>query len=63
MATTAKQGHAIAFPEPEPWPEPVDGAALLDEIATTIRAHVVMPDDGRDAARCGSCTPICSIVS
>ena len=28
-----KQGHAISFPEPEPWPEPVDGAALLDGIA------------------------------
>jgi putative DNA primase/helicase len=44
-----KQGHAITFPEPEPWPEPVDGAALLNEIATAIRAHVVMPDHCRDA--------------
>ena len=34
----SKQGHAIAFPEPEPWPEPVNGAALLDEIATTVRS-------------------------
>jgi putative DNA primase/helicase len=39
-----KQGHAISFPEPEPWPEKVDGAVLLDEIATAIRRHVVMSD-------------------
>src|SRR5262249_31313360 len=43
-----KQGHAISFPEPEPWPEEVDGAALLDEIATAIRRYVVMPDHDRD---------------
>jgi putative DNA primase/helicase len=45
-----KQGHAISFPEPEPWPQPVDGAELLDEIATAIRNHVVMSDAARDAA-------------
>jgi putative DNA primase/helicase len=39
-----KQGHAISFPEPEPWPEEVDGALQLDEIATAIRRHVVMSD-------------------
>jgi uncharacterized protein DUF3631 len=44
----SKQGHAIAFPEPEPWPEPVNGAALLDEIATTLRSYVVMLDHCRD---------------
>jgi len=44
-----KQGHAIVFPEPEPWLEPVDGAALLDGIAEAIRNHVFMPDHCRDA--------------
>src|SRR6516162_10055285 len=44
----SKQGHAIAFPEPEPWPEPVNGAGLLDEIATTVRSYVVMLDHCRD---------------
>ena len=44
-----KQGQAISFPEPEPWPEPVDGAELLDDIAKAIRRHVVMPDHARDA--------------
>jgi 5S rRNA maturation endonuclease (ribonuclease M5) len=43
------QGRAISFPEPEPWPEPVDGAALLDEISRAIGAHVVMPEASRDA--------------
>jgi hypothetical protein len=43
------QGRAIEFPEPEPWPQPVDGGALLDGIAKAIRAHVVMSDTGRDA--------------
>jgi hypothetical protein len=38
-----KQGHAIAFPEPELWTEPVNGAALLNGIAAAIRRHVVLP--------------------
>jgi Protein of unknown function (DUF3631) len=46
---TGMQGRAISFPEPEPWPEPVDGAALLDDIASAIGAHVIMPDTSRDA--------------
>jgi Protein of unknown function (DUF3631) len=43
------QGHAIEFPDPEPWPELVDGAALLDGLAKDIRKHVVMSDAARDA--------------
>jgi hypothetical protein len=42
-ADDGKQGHAIAFPEPEPWPDPVEGPALLNGIAAAIRRHVVMP--------------------
>lgn len=34
------QGHAIRLPDPEPWPDPVDGAALLTEIAATFNLHV-----------------------
>ena len=30
---TAKAGRALVLHEPEPWPQPVDGAELLDEIA------------------------------
>jgi hypothetical protein len=39
-----KAGRPIAFPELEPWPEPVDGAALLDELVEAIGGHVVMLD-------------------
>ena len=41
-ADSGMQGRAISFPEPEPWPEPVDGTALLNAMAATIRKHVVM---------------------
>jgi len=43
-----KQGHALQFIAPEPWPEPVDGAELLSEISVAIRKHVVMADHCRD---------------
>jgi hypothetical protein len=44
-----KQGSAISFPEPEPWPEPVDGGELLDDIAKAIGAHVIMSELSRYA--------------
>ena len=37
-----RQGEAVVFVEVEPWPEAVDGAALLDELLTAVRSHVVM---------------------
>jgi hypothetical protein len=47
----SKQGHAIAFAEPEPWSEAVQGAELLDAVASAIRAHVIMTEhDGCKAA-------------
>ena len=36
------QGRAVDWSDPEPWHQPVDGCALLDEMAKTIRAHVSM---------------------
>ena len=44
-----RQGKPAAFAEPEPWPEPVDGTKLLDQLAATIRSYIVMPDSSRDA--------------
>ena len=44
------QGHALNLPEPEPWPEPVNGTDLLDALATNIRRHVVMFDHAADTA-------------
>jgi Protein of unknown function (DUF3631)/Bifunctional DNA primase/polymerase, N-terminal/Primase C terminal 1 (PriCT-1) len=37
------QGGAMLFTDPEPWPEPVAGAALLAELLVTIEAYVVLP--------------------
>jgi Bifunctional DNA primase/polymerase, N-terminal len=37
-----KQGHAVTFPEVEPWPEPVDGAELLDDIVDAICTYIAM---------------------
>jgi hypothetical protein len=44
------QGRAIEFPAPEPWGEPVDGAALLNAIAGAIRMHVVMSNTASHVA-------------
>jgi putative DNA primase/helicase len=44
------QGSAIEFPEPEPWPEPINGARLLNDVADAIRNHVVLADAARDTA-------------
>jgi len=42
--TTAGQGRPLDLPETEPWPEPVEGAGLLDAIAAKIDRHVVLSD-------------------
>jgi len=36
-------GPGLAFTDPEPWPETVDGAALLEELHGTIERYVVLP--------------------
>jgi Protein of unknown function (DUF3631) len=42
------QGSTVTFDEIEPWPEPVTGAQLLNDIASVIRSHVIMSDHCRD---------------
>jgi putative DNA primase/helicase len=37
------------LPEIEPWPERVDGAALIDEVANIIKRHVSVPTRAEDA--------------
>lgn len=45
------QGRAIDLHDPEPWPDPVDGGALLDNLAAAIRVHVVLGEpEGSTAA-------------
>ena len=41
--TAVKQGHAVLLEDPEPWPEPVDGVALLDAIAGVFSRYLAMP--------------------
>jgi 5S rRNA maturation endonuclease (ribonuclease M5) len=43
------QGRTLEFPEPEPWPEPVDGAELLDEIEAVFSRFAVCETAARDA--------------
>ena len=44
-----RQGQPIEWQNPELWPEPVDGAAILDEVATIVRLYVQMPEPTADA--------------
>ena len=44
------QGRPVEWPEIEPWPEEVDGAALLAELARLFRHYVSLPDGGTEAA-------------
>jgi hypothetical protein len=42
-------GQFLLFADPDPWPEPVEGAALLDELAHTYRRFVSLPAGGAEA--------------
>lgn len=39
-----KQGRGVQLEDPEPWPDPVDGAALLDAIAATFTRYLALPN-------------------
>jgi putative DNA primase/helicase len=43
------QGRALDLPDPEPWPESVNGAAMLSEIVSAVTSHVVMAKASADA--------------
>ena len=58
------QGDVVV--DVEPWPEPVDGVLLLDEIKHEIERHVVLPDGAAEAIAvwvlltyCYNCFRIC----
>jgi hypothetical protein len=38
-----RAGRPLALPLPDPWPTPVEGAALLDEMVSVITTYVIMP--------------------
>jgi len=46
----AAQGSELTLPEPEPWPEPVDGAELLSDMVAAIRRYMFMPEHSTNAA-------------
>lgn len=41
-------GTPVLFTDPEPWPESVDGALLLDDLSTLYTRYVVLPQGGAD---------------
>lgn len=41
-------GRSIALHDPEPWPEPVVLANLLDDISAVVSRHVVLPSKAAD---------------
>ena len=45
----AVQGTALALADLEPWPEPVEGAVLLRDIADTFSRYVSLPPHAADA--------------
>jgi putative DNA primase/helicase len=38
----------FGFAQLDPWPEPVDGEQLLDQLAATVSRYIVLPADARD---------------
>jgi putative DNA primase/helicase len=43
------QGTALEWEKDEPWPQPVNGVALLEEIVTNIRRFLVLPEHAAEA--------------
>ena len=41
--TEEQQGRPVMFDDPEPWPEAVGGAALLDDLVTILERFVILP--------------------
>ena len=42
------QGRALDIEDPEPWPEAVDGATLIDDLAGLVRRYVIVPAGAAD---------------
>ena len=41
--SSAPHGQAVAFGDVEPWPDPVDGAGLLEEVRDLVTRYLVLP--------------------
>ena len=44
-----QQVRVVAFSEPEPWPEPVDGSLLLERLSAWVRRYVWLSVEAADA--------------
>jgi putative DNA primase/helicase len=44
-----RQGRTLVLSDPTPWPDPVEGVALLDELVETYSRFLALPDGGADA--------------
>jgi len=44
-----QQGRPVLFDDPEPWPDVVDGAALLDDITAILKRFIVLPPHAAEA--------------
>src|SRR6266702_726374 len=42
------QARAVKLPPVEPWPEPVDGAEVLDQVSERFTLHVFLPPGAAD---------------
>jgi hypothetical protein len=53
------QGRALRLDPPAPWPEPVDGATLLNALAAFLACHVFLPAGAADALACWTVHTYC----
>jgi hypothetical protein len=57
-------GRKVAFEDPDPWSEPVDGPALANAMVREIKRYCAMGGIiRRSPAPCGACTPTLTTVS
>jgi putative DNA primase/helicase len=71
--TTKGQGRPLEFPVIEPWPDPVNGAELLNEIRDALKRYLVLPEGSAeiltlwvvhtDAYKCFGHSPRLAITS
>jgi hypothetical protein len=62
-ATKDGGGDGAFLYAPEPWPDPVNGADLLNEISHVATKHIFYPRAPPTRSRCGSCSPMLTIAS
>ena len=46
---TKGQGRPLELPTIEPWPEPINGADLLNDICNAVKRYLVLPDGSAEA--------------